>query len=61
MVESLNECNDEVLTVADAAIVCKVSTWAMYKRVKNNTAPAHHMGKRIYFLKSELFGYMKEI
>ncbi len=61
MVEPLAVCNDEILTIAEAAMVCKVSVWAMYKRVKNNTAPAHHMGKRIYFLKNELFGYMKDI
>ena len=54
MAESVNTSNEEILTVSEAADFCKVSEWGMYKRVKKGTAPAHYMGKRIYFIKSEL-------
>ena len=54
MVETLTNNSDEILTIAEAAVICKVSVWAMYKRVKRNTVSAHFMGKRIYFLRSEI-------
>lgn len=61
MVESVTSPMDEILTVSEAAVFCKVSGWAMYKRVKNGTAPAHYMGKRIYFVKSELVAYVQQL
>ena len=61
MVESVTSPMDEILTVAEAAVFCKVSGWAMYKRIKNGTAPAHYMGKRIYFVKSELVAYVQQL
>lgn len=59
MVETLKDNSDEILTVDEAAFICKVSIWAMYKRVKNNTVSAHYMGKRIYFLRSEIIEDMR--
>ena len=55
------EFSDAILTVEEAAEFCRVSGWAMYKRAKNGTAPAHYMGRRIYFLKSELVDFVRQI
>ena len=43
--------NDDVLTPKEAGMMFGVSKWAMYK---NGMLPAHYLGKRLYFLKSEL-------
>lgn len=61
MAESINHYGDEILTVSEAAMFCKVSGWAMYKRAKNGAAPAHYMGKRLYFIKSELLAYVQQL
>ena len=58
MVESVSPM-DEILTVAEAAMFCKVSGWAMYKRAKRGMAPYHKIGKKLYFLKSELIAFTK--
>ncbi len=46
--------NDDILTPEEAGALFNVSKWAMYKRAKNGLAPAHYIGKRLYFLRSEL-------
>lgn len=46
--------NDDILTPETAAEILNVTKWAMYKRAKNGTVPGHYMGRRLYFLKSEL-------
>lgn len=46
--------NDDVLTPEEAGMMFGVSKWAMYKRAQNGMLPAHYLGKRLYFLKSEL-------
>ena len=51
------DVNDEMLTISEAALFCKVSTDAMYKRVQRGYVPSHRIGKRIYFVKSELIGH----
>ena len=51
------DTTEEIMTIADAAMFCKISSWAMYKRAQRGLAPAHKIGKRLYFLKSELIGY----
>ncbi len=61
MAESVNTSAEEILTVSEAALFCKVSEWGMYKRVKKGTAPAHFIGKRIYFIKSELSASVKDL
>ena len=53
--------NDVVLTPEEAGMMFGVSKWAMYKRAKNGQAPSHNLGKKIYFLKSELMMHIKEI
>jgi hypothetical protein len=50
--------NEEILTPSQAGKLFSVSGWAMYKRAKKGTAPAHKIGNRIYFLKSELIAYI---
>ena len=51
------DANEEMMNIADAALFCKISQWAMYKRVKRGQTPFHKIGKRLYFLKSELIAY----
>ena len=51
----------EILTPEEAGMLFGVSSWAMYKRAKNGRAPAHYMGKKIYFLKSELMSRISEL
>ena len=46
------------MTPSQAGKLFSVSGWAMYKRAKKGTAPAHKIGNRIYFLKSELIAYI---
>ncbi len=52
---------DEILTPIEAADFCKVSRWAMYKRVKRGHVMTHKVGKRLYFLKSEIISNMMEL
>jgi hypothetical protein len=47
---------EDILTPEKAGALFGISAWAMYKRAKNGTAPAHRLGKKIYFFKSELVG-----
>ena len=60
-VQIQSSANEEVLTPSQAGKLFSVSGWAMYKRAKNGTAPAHYMGKRIYFVKSELVAYVQQL
>ena len=52
---------DEILTPEEAGALFGISAWAMYKRAKNGTAPAHRLGKKIYFFKSELVARIMEL
>lgn len=45
---------EDVLTPEEAGMMFGISKWAMYKRVRNGMVPAHYLGRRLYFLKSEL-------
>lgn len=53
--------DDDILTPEEAGNLFGVSKWAMYKRVKNGTIIAHYMGRRMYFLKSELITLVSEL
>ncbi len=53
--------DDEILTPKAAGALFGVTESAMYKRVKNGQAPAHYMGRKLYFLKSELIGFIRNI
>ena len=53
--------DDDVLTPEEAGMMFGVSKWAMYKRVHNGTTPAHYLGKRVYFLKSELISLVSRL
>jgi hypothetical protein len=52
---------DDILTPEKAGAVFGVSVWAMYKRAKKGTVPAHYMGRRLYFLKSELITCVQQL
>ena len=51
----------EILTPSEAGQIFGVSGWAMYKRAKKGTAPAHYMGKKLYFLRNELIESVREL
>ena len=51
----------EILTPDEAGMLFGVSGWAMYKRAKKGTAPAHYMGKKLYFIKSEIISSLREL
>ncbi|SFW42652.1 hypothetical protein SAMN02910409_2251 [Prevotellaceae bacterium HUN156] len=51
------DLNDDILTPEEAGKLFRVSGWAMYKRAKKDMVPSHKIGKRVYFLKSELISY----
>ncbi len=51
--------NDEIMTPKMAGALFGVSEWAMYKRAKNGQAPAHYIGRKLYFLRSELIDYIR--
>lgn len=55
------DVNDDVMTPNEAGAMFGVSGWAMYKRAKNGSAPGHYMGRRLYFLKSELVARVREM
>ena len=55
------DVNDDVMTPNEAGALFGVSGWAMYKRAKNGSAPGHYMGRRLYFLKSELVARVREM
>ena len=55
------DVNDDILTPAEAGMLFGISEWAMYKRAKKGSAPAHYVGKKIYFLKSELLSRISEL
>ena len=51
------DINDELLNISEAAILCKVSEGAMYKRAKRGLMPSHKIGMRVYFSRKELLAY----
>ena len=51
------DINDELLNIAEAAVFCKVSEAAMYKRAKRGQMPSHKIGARVYFSRKELLTY----
>ena len=51
----------EILTPEEAGALFGVTAWAMYKRAKKGMAPAHHMGKKVYFLKHELIESIRQL
>ncbi len=61
VVPMIDITSDVVLTPEEAGQMFGVSKWAMYKRAKNGQAPFHNLGKKIYFLKSELLMQIKQL
>ncbi len=57
----ITENTKEILTPNEAGSLYGVSGWAMYKRAKKGTAPAHYMGRKLYFLRSELIEAVREL
>ena len=47
-------CGEDILTPQKAGDVFGISKWAIYKRVKDGSIPAHRIGKKLFFFKSEL-------
>lgn len=58
--QSVVRIDDECLDVEKAGKLFGIGKWGMYKKVQNNEVPYHKMGRKIYFLKSELLLKIKE-
>ena len=56
----ISENSKEILTPNEAGVLYGISGWAMYKRAKKGTAPAHYIGKKLYFLRSELIDAVQQ-
>ncbi len=52
---------DDILTPEEAGSLFKVSGWAMYKRAQRGQAPAHYIGRKLYFLRSELIASLSNL
>ena len=52
---------DEILLPDDAGAMFGVTGWAMYKRAKKGQAPGPYVGRRLYFVKSELIGFIQNL
>ena len=51
---------DEFLTVHQASKLLSLATQTIYQKVNKAELPYYKKGGRIYFIKSELTGYLKE-
>lgn len=58
-VENL-DYKESPLNAEQAGALFGVKADAMYKRAKNGLAPHHKMGRKIYFLKSELIAQLRK-
>lgn len=56
----ISENSKEILTPNEAGVLFGISGWAMYKRAKKGTAPAHYIGRKLYFLRSELIDAVQQ-
>ena len=56
----ISENSKEILTPNEAGVLYGISGWAMYKRAKKGTAPAHYIGRKLYFLRSELIDTVQQ-
>lgn len=56
----ISENSKEILTPNEAGGLYGISGWAMYKRAKKGTAPAHYIGRKLYFLRSELIDAVQQ-
>ncbi len=53
------DSNDKALSAKEAGELFGITDSAMYKRAKRGLAPYHKLGRRIYFLKSELIAQIR--
>lgn len=53
------DLEDTVLTPAEAGKIFNVSASAMYKKAQRNQVPSHKMGRKLYFLKSEMIAAIR--
>ncbi len=54
------QIKEDCLDVEKAGKLFGIGKWGMYKKVAKNEVPYHKMGRKIYFLKSELLLKIKE-
>jgi len=50
---------DEILTTREAADFLKVSTLTLRRRIQDDSLPAHRMGRKWIFIKSELLEWLR--
>ena len=56
----ISENSKEILTPNEAGVLYGISGWTMYKRAKKGTAPTHYIGRKLYFLRSELIDAVQQ-
>jgi excisionase family DNA binding protein len=50
---------DEILTAREAAEFLKISTLTLRKKIRQSHIPAHRMGRKWIFIKSEVMEWLK--
>ena len=58
---STQETMEEVLTTREAAQFLKVSELTVRKMIREGSLPAHRMGRKWAFLRSELVAWLKSL
>ena len=53
------DIEDKILNADEAGKMFGIEASAMYKRAKKNMIPFHKMGRRVYFLKSEIVAFVR--
>lgn len=50
---------DEILTTREAAQFLKVSALTLRKKIREDSLPAHRMGRKWIFIKSEILEWLR--
>ena len=53
------DIEDTILNAEEAGKLFGIEASAMYKRAKKNMVPSHKMGRKVYFLKSEIVAFIR--
>jgi len=56
----LVDIEDKILNAEEAGKMFGIEASAMYKRAKKNMVPFHKMGRKVYFLKSEMVAFIRK-
>lgn len=53
------DLDDQVMTAEEAGKMFNVGAAAMYQRARKGMLPSHRMGRKVYFLRSEVIESIK--